>query len=284
MFARISRPFYVPADPRYTRTFEEQAKAIEATRLEDVKQFHAEFYGASNATAAIVGDFDPQTNLQILREAFGDWKSPQAYARIADDYREVTPREETIQTPDKANAVYVAGFGFPMRDDDPQYPAIAIGGHMIGGGFLNSRLATRIRQKEGLSYGVGGGFSADALDKDASFHAQMIYAPENLQKLGVAFREEIERAAREGFTQEELEAAKAGWLKSREVGRSTDSGLAGLLNTYLFYGRDLSFDAAQEERVRKLTPADVNAAIKKHLDFARMISVRAGDFKKVATP
>jgi zinc protease len=284
LFARISRPFYTPADPRYTRTFEEQARAIEATRLEEVKQFHADFYGASNATAAIVGDFDPKTNVEVLRKAFDSWKSPQPYARIAEDYREVSPREETIQTPDKANAVYLAGFGFPMRDDDPEYPAIAIGGHMIGGGFLNSRLATRIRQKEGLSYGVGGGFSAEALDKDASFHAQMIYAPENLQKLGTAFREEIERAANQGFTVEELEAAKAGWLKSREVGRSTDSSLAGLLNTYLFYGRDLMFDAKREEQVRNLTPAEVNAAIKKHLNYARMISVRAGDFKKIATP
>ena len=282
MYARISRPFYAPADPRYTRTFEEQAAAIEAVKLEDVKEFHAQFYGASNATAAIVGDFDPQANLAVLKEQFGSWKSPQPYTRIADDYREVTPREETIQTPDKANAVYLAGFGFPMRDDDPEYPAIAIGGHMIGGGFLNSRLATRIRQKEGLSYGVGGGFSADALDKDASFYAQMIYAPENLQKLGTAFREEIERAANEGFTNEELEAAKTGWLKSREVGRSTDSGLAGMLNGYLFYGRDFTFDAAREKKVRELTKEEVDAAIKKHLNFARMIFVRAGDFKKTA--
>lgn len=54
----------------------------------------------------------------------------------------------------------------------------------------------------------------------------MIYNPENLAKLEVAFREEIERAAKEGFTAEELEAAKSGWLKSRKMNRSNDSGLA----------------------------------------------------------
>ena len=74
-----------------------------------------------------------------------------------------------------------------MRDDDPDYPAIAIGGYMLRGGFLNSRLATRIRQKEGLSYGVGGGFSASPLDNDASFSAQMFYTPQNVEKLGSAF-------------------------------------------------------------------------------------------------
>jgi len=111
----------------------------------------------------------------------------------------------------------------------------------------------------------------------------MIYAPQNVQKLGVAFREEIERAAREGFTAEELEAAKTGWLKSREVSRSNDSGLAGLLSSYLFYNRTLAFDADREEKVRELTTAEVNATIKKYLDYSRMIQVKAGDFAKTIT-
>ena len=107
---------------------------------------------------------------------------------------------ETILTPDKANAVYIAGYGFPMRDDDPEYPAVGIGGYIMGGGFLNSRLATRIRQEEGLSYGVRGGFGASSLDKEANFSAMMIYNPKNLPRLEAAFREEVERAAKRGFT------------------------------------------------------------------------------------
>jgi zinc protease len=284
LFARVSRPYFDSNDPRYTRTFAEQAAAVEAVTLDQVKRFYRDYYGASHATAAIVGDFDSKGSVEVLRAAFGDWKNPAPFVRIGEDYREVAPREETLQTPDKANAVYLAGYGFPMRDDDPDFPAIAIGGHMIGGGFLNSRLATRIRQKEGLSYGVGGGFNASPLDRYATFNAQMIYAPENVVKLGQAFREEIERAARDGFSSDELEAAKAGWLKSREVSRSTDSGLAGHLSSYLFYNRDLTFDAEREQKVRDLTPAQVNATIKKHLNYARMILVKAGDFARTVKP
>jgi zinc protease len=131
---------------------------------------------------------------------------------------------------------------------------------------------------------VRGGFGASPLDKYASFNASMIYNPQNVAKLGTAFREEIERAAREGFTAAELEPAKAGWLKSREVARSSDGGLAGTLSSYLFFGRDLRFDAEREEMVRKLTVEQVNAAMKKHLEFARMILVKAGDFQKAAQP
>lgn len=284
LFARISRPHYTSEDPRYTRTFPENAAALEALMLYEVKAFYESFYGASDATVAVVGDFEVGAIETDLRELFSDWASPSPFVRIAEDYREVPAREETIATPDKANAVYLAGYGFAMRDDDPDYPAITVGGYMLGGGFLNSRLATRIRQKEGLSYGVRGGFDVSPLDKDASFNAQMIYAPQNVQKLAAAFREEIERAARDGFTIEELEAAKTGWLKSRQVNRSTDSALAGLLSSYLFLGRDLTFDASREAAVRALTPAVVNAAVEKHLDYARMISVRAGDFKGAVQP
>lgn len=284
LFERISSPEYPKTDPRYTMTFEEEIAAVEAVKLEEIKSFHKQFYGASNATAAIVGDFDKAEIEKTLRETFGNWKSPAKYERIPDDYKPVPARNEQILTPDKSNAVYLAGFGFPMRNDDPDYPALTVGGQILGGGFLNSRLATRIRQKDGLSYTVRGSFSASALDKNASFNGFMIYNPENLAKLEVAFREEIERAAKEGFTAEELEAAKSGWLKSRKVGRSGDPALAGTLNNYLFLDRTMDWDAQFEQQVNNLSLEQVNNTMKKYLDYSKMIIVKAGDFKKAEKP
>ena len=71
----------------------------------------------------------------------------------------------SIEAPDKANAFFIAGLNLKLRDDDPDYPALVLGNYMLGGGFLNSRLAVRIRQKEGLWYGVGSQFQASALDQ-----------------------------------------------------------------------------------------------------------------------
>jgi zinc protease len=279
MYARLSRPQYSKDDPRYQMTFEEEAEAVKAVTLEQVKSFYREFYGASHATIGIVGDFDDAATLAVLQEKFASWKNPNAYKRIARDYENVAVRNERILTPDKANAFYVAGFGFPMRDDDADYPALTISGYMIGGGFLNSRLATRIRQKEGISYSVAGSYRADPLDKDGTFIARMIYNPENLPKLETAFKEEIERVAKEGFTTEELEAAKSGWLRSQKVSRSRDGAIASTLNNYLFYGRDYNWNAQREEKIKNLTLDQVNAATKKHLDFTRMTLIKAGNFK-----
>lgn len=277
-FQRLTNP-YPAGDPRYTMTFAEQIAAVKAVTVEQVRAFHQQFYGSTAATAAIVGDFDRAEIETVLRETFGDWKSPAPFERIANPYVAVAPGTTVIPTPDKANAHLTAGFGYAMRNDHPDYPALAISGYAIGGGFLNSRLATRIRQKDGLSYGVGGRFFASALDENGGFHASAIYNPVNVTKLEQAFREEIERAASAGLTADELTMARSGWLKSRKLNRTNDSGLAGALNQYLFLGRTLNWDADFESRVEKLTLADVNRVLQQYLDYRKLIIVKAGDFK-----
>ena len=78
-----------------------------------------------------------------MRELFGDWKSPKPFARVPSAYQDVRAAESTlIQTPDKTNAFFLAGLNLQLRDDDPDYPALVLGNYMLGGGFLNSRLAT----------------------------------------------------------------------------------------------------------------------------------------------
>jgi hypothetical protein len=108
-------------------------KKVEALTLEDVKDFYKKFYGGNAAsTGAVVGDFDQKVIEKSLADAFGGWKSPAKYERLIEDYTPVTPKTEMINTPDKSNAVYVAGYGFAMRNDDPEYPAVTIGGYMLG--------------------------------------------------------------------------------------------------------------------------------------------------------
>jgi zinc protease len=169
-----------------------------------------------------------------------------------------------------------------IRDDDPDYPALAFGNYMLGGGFLNSRLLTRIRVKEGLSYGVGSQLAADELDKSGSFSVFAIYAPQNLAKLEQAFREEFARALKDGFTAEEIAQAKSGWIQGRNVERSQDSGLAAKLQHYQFIGRTFAWDAEFEQKVQALTGEQIRAALAKYIDPARFVVMKAGDFAAAA--
>ncbi len=155
---------------------------------------------------------------------------------------------------------------------------------MLGGGVLSSRIAARLRQKEGFSYGAGSSLQVSSLDQWGRFTATAIYAPENVDKLEVAFKEEMARMVKDGFTAEEVAAAKSGWLQGRQVSRAQDNELASRLNNYLFLGRTLAWDEELERKVAALTPEQINAAMRKHIDPARLIIVKSGDFKTAAGP
>ncbi|HEX8722885.1 MAG TPA: pitrilysin family protein [Pyrinomonadaceae bacterium] len=273
---------YPKGDVRYVTTSEEDIADITAATLEQARQFYRDFYGASNATLTVVGDFDPKEVSGLARQLFGDWKSPRPFARVPTLYKEVAAANQTLPAPDKANAFFVAGFNLSLRDDSPDYPALVLGNYMLGGGFLNSRIATRLRQKEGLSYGTGSSVQVSSLDQWGRFTATAIYAPQNVERLEAAFKEELARMLKDGFTAEEVAAAKSGWLQSRQVSRAQDSELASRLNNYLFLGRTLAWDEELERRVAALTPEQINAVMRKYIDPSRLVIVKAGDFGKSA--
>ena len=217
---------------------------------------------------------------KLTNDLFGNWKSKMPYVRIAEKFNEVAAINRNLEAPDKANAFFIAGQPLNLRDDDADFPALMLGNYMLGGGFLNSRLAVRIRQKDGLSYGVGSQLQAGSLDKNGVFIAFAIYAPQNRDKLETAFKEEIARMLKDGFTAEEIAAAKKGWLQSRQVSRAQDGELAGRLNNYNFLNRTLAWDADLEKKVEALTAEQIVAALRRHIDPAKISIVKAGDFAK----
>ena len=279
-FSQLLNP-YPKTDVRYNITMEEEMEQIKALTLDDVKKFYNDYYGTSEATLSVVGDFNEDAIKTQLEKEFGSWESKSKYERITNPYVEITPEEAEINTPDKANSTFYAGMPVKVNDSHEDYAAMMIGNYMLGGGFLNSRLAVRIRQQEGLSYGVGSWFSGSSQDDGGSFGAYAISAPENTAKVQVAFQEEINKMINEGFTEEELEAAKSGWLQSQQVSRSQDRSLTGRLSNNLRLDRTMMWSQELEDKIANLTVEDVNRAMKKHVDPKKMVYVRAGDFEKV---
>jgi zinc protease len=268
----------------YTSMPDEQIADINEVTLDQVKQFHRDFYGASHADVAFVGDFDENTASAAVTRLFGNWKNPQPFERAVRNYVAVDSMLEHLETPDKANAFFAAGQNLRLSDADPDYPAMLLAGFMTGGGFLNSRLASRLRQKEGLSYGAGAFISAQAQDQYGTFISYAIYAPQNMDKLIRAYREEIDKIVKDGFTKEEVDAAKSGYVQSRSQGRANDQELVGTLIARRFVGRTLAWDEELERRLMALSPAEVNAVVKKYIDPKKTVIVRAGDFAKNPPP
>ena len=267
-------------DIRYTGTFDEAAEDVHAVTLEQVKSFHKAFYGTDHAEVAIVGDFDVAATTQALKEGLDGWKSAQPYALVLDDFKAFPGSRIQIDTPDKANAVFVMRQPFALMDSDPDAPALTLGNYILGEGFLNSRLAMRIRQQEGLSYGVGSYLRLNDKVRNSTIGAYAIYAPQNREKLEKAFSEVMRQAVRSGFTPEEIRAGQSALMQSRQLARAQDGALAGLLAKLLFDQRTMDFVADLDRKLMALDADAVNRTLPRYVDPDRFVEVVAGDFSR----
>ena len=269
---------YPRADVRYARTFEEMVEDANAVSVDRLRAFHARFYGAGTAEFAAVGAMDAAAVKAALQAAFADWKSPSAFARVPQPLVAVKPERLLLLTPDKQNAYMLVRLGLPLTDADADYPALTLANHIVGSGG-SSRLWKRIREGEGLSYGVGSSVQWNNLDANSPWQTAAIYAPQNRAKVEAAFQEEIARALKDGLTAQELAEAKSSVLAFRRLSRAQDAGVAGALANNLYLGRSFAFAAQVDAAIEKLTLEQVNAALRKYLAPERFVSAFAGDFK-----
>jgi zinc protease len=260
---------------------EESLAREKALTLDQVRKLYAEQVGPGAGELAIVGDFDPDAAVREVEGFLKDWKSATPYKRIANpDPADVAGSRETIETPDKANAVFVAGMLLALRDSDPDYAAVKMASYLLGEAPLSSRISVRVRGKEGLSYGAGSQMNAGALDRVGVFLVFAICNPVNIEKVDQAVAEELEKMLKEGVSEKELEEGKKAYLQQRKVQRAADGTLVGQLASALYAGRTFTYDLELEKRIAGLTVEQVNGAFRKYVQPKKLVIVRAGDFKK----
>ncbi|MEA5445289.1 pitrilysin family protein [Gammaproteobacteria bacterium AB-CW1] len=265
--------------PGYAATIEESLEAMEALELGELAAFHERFYGAGDGILVLIGSFDPDEMVAKLESRLGDWTAEVPFERIPADFHDPEGETVVIDTPDRANAALAAAQRIMVGDNHEDYPAVAMANHLIGGGFLSSRLAERIRNQEGISYGVGSAFQAHPREDSGQFLNFAFYAPENRDRLLSVLREELDKVVEDGFTEDELEAGRDGWLQNRQVSRGSDSELAGTINSNLAAGRDMLREGELDAAIRALDVDTLNEAVRRHFKPERMTIVIAGDFE-----
>ena len=278
---RYDNPFK-KGDVRYAASFAEQIDAVKAIKVADLKAFHEQFYGGATGQMALVGDFDAKAVQESIKTLLGDWKSKAKFSRVGVPYRPTQGTTLSFETPDKANAFYIAGVSLPIKDDAPDAQALALANRVLGGGGLKSRIIDRLRQKEGISYGAGSFLQMNPYDANSTLGLYAIYAPQNLAKLKAGVAEEVARLVKDGITEQELADAKSGILQNNLINRSQDGALANALSSQMFQGRTMKFVADNEAKITATTLAEVNAAIVKYMDPAKLVHVYAGDFVAAA--
>jgi zinc protease len=271
---------YPAADPRYHATLDEQLERLGKVKRADLVRMHARLWGAGDLQLAAVGDFDEAALRAAVTTHLDGWVAKRKYQRMPSPFHDVPGGAPVfIDTPDKEMAMVLMGQTLRLRDDDPDYAALVLANHVLGGA-VESRLMARLRQKEGWSYGAFSFVSADEFEAAGQLMAGAQCAPQNVDKVLAAMREELERLLRDGVTAEELAAAQASYKAAFDNSLTDDDTIAASHLDDLFLGRTMMFTQKLNDAIAALTPEDVRAALAKHVRMDRFVPVVAGDLAK----
>ncbi len=274
---RLGNP-YPRGDARYKPSFDELAEDYRGLTLDRVREFHGRFYGAGSGEFAAVGDMDAAQVRAALQTALTGWRPGAPFTRVPQPLVAAKGERLLIATPDKPNANMLVRLPLPLNDTDADYPALSMANYLLGSGG-SARLWKRIRETEGLSYDVRSQIDWFNIDRNSTWQASAIFAPQNRAKVEAAFREEVARALQDGFTERELAEGQSSLLNYRKLSRAQDGSVAFALANNLYLDRTFALAAKVDAALGALTLEQVNAALRKYLTPDKFVSVYAGDFK-----
>ncbi len=248
--------------------------AVDRTTLEDVRKFHQQFYGPAHMTIVIVGDIDAPKLQATLRSALAGWSGGVAAKPVAALPPRTAAADIDIPIADKTSVSIAIGQASGLRYSDPDMIALRVGTAVLGSGFTG-RLMASVRDKEGLTYGIGSYMDNDTF-VEGDWRVYGSFAPQLLDKGIASTRRELQRWWQDGITAEELVARKANLIGTYKVGLATTDGLARSLLRNEQRGMPLRWIDDYPRAVDALTLQQVNAAIRRHLDPQNMVVVKAG--------
>jgi len=276
---------YPRGDLRYVSSFDETLQDANAVSVDAVRALHRRFLSAAGGQFSAAGDMDTAAVQAALAQAFGDWGVPAggalpgaAFVRAPQPLVAAPPLRQLLATPDKPNANLLLEQPLALNDTHPDFPAMLVANHLLGGD-ANARLWARIREQDGLSYDVRSYVLWNSFEPASRWQASAIFAPENQPRVEAALQQEVARALKDGFSQKELDDGRVGLLNQRRLGRAQDAVVAGALVNNLYLQRRFALQQANDDAIAALTLDQVNTALRRYIDPARWVVMWAGDFK-----
>ncbi len=273
----FSRTVYPEGHPLRPRTLDEERAAIQGLTQEDLVRFYREQYGPDQMILVLVGDLSVAKARMLVEQALGDWaRNPRSRPLPKLDLPlQAQPRREVIRVADKSEAALLWGHAGLLKRSDPDFYATQILNMILGGGgALNSRLGTVIRDEQGLAYDVSSFYDSGLYP--GPFQIALGTNPVNAGKAARSLEAELRGVQQKGVTQREVEEAVAYLTGRFPLRLETNSGLAFLLWQMEYYSLGADYLDQYGRYYRSVTTAQVNAAAQKHLFPQKATLIQAG--------
>ena len=267
-----------PSHPYGMRSSGEVDTIAKLTR-DDLVAFHRSHYVAERAIVALMGDVTREEAAAIAEELTA--ALPQSNGEVAP-----LPPVADLTKPDVRWVTHPATqshimMGAPgIRRDDPDYFALFVGNHVLGGGGFTSRITDEVRQKRGLAYSAYSYFSP--LLREGPFVVGM-------QTKGAQAKEALEVARKtvadfvaQGPTAKELAAAKKNIIGGFPLRIDSNAKIHEYLAVIGFYRLPLTYLDDFTKNVDKVTIEQVKSAFQRRVHPDRMVTVVVGQAEQQA--
>jgi zinc protease len=271
--AVAKRRFYhtLYADHPYANDPGGEEEALGAITVEDLERFHRRYYVSANAVVAIVGAVDRATAERIAERLTGGLPTgqhapplPQVPAVSGGELREAFPSSQSH--------IYVGQNG--MARHDPDYFALYVGNHVLGGGGLVSTLGEEVRNKRGLSYSVYSYFSPMRMEGPFLMVAQT--KNDQAEQALEVMRDTLSRFVEQGPDQRELEEAKQNLIGGFPLRVSSNAQIVEYLAMMAFYDYPLDWLDILPDKLAAVTAEQIRDAFSRRIDAAAGIAVIVG--------
>nr|MBO2486974.1 hypothetical protein [Bacillota bacterium] len=253
----------------------ETEESYTAMTRDDIVAFHRDHYGPREAIFLAVGDLDPQWVVQEVERLFGSWQGPAAPPpEIQPVTRLEASRVRWVARPGQTQVQVRLRQNGPARTAE-EWVALQVANQILGSGGFASRLMQAIRSDLGQTYGIWSQYTTYRFP--GAWELATFTRNESLWATLEAIHTELRRFAEEGVTEEELAKAKSQLLGRFPLQLETLAGTAALVTDAILDHGSLDPITDVPEQVAALTLADVNGAIRAHLDPERFAVVLLGD-------
>ena len=270
---------YPAGHPLQPRSLEQLLAETRAATFNQVSACAADFSGLAQVRLALVGAFSADDAQAIWRRVDRLPRAKIAYQRVRDVDAPLAVETAMIKVsmPEKPNASVAGSTLLRITDAADDFPALRIAVKVLGGD-ADSRIWTRLREREGLAYGAGASLLGNSFEPRSRL-ALYASAPSDKADAALAgLKEELARALKDGFTAAEVERAKRAWLQERKTSLRDERSYAASLAYGMYSGRDYAWLAQYDEKIAQLDAAQVTRALRKYLADAPLVwSIGRGD-------
>jgi len=255
---------------------ESSIASITRITRDDLIAFHRRTIHPNGMMLGVTGDFDKSAMLALLREVFGDWKKGEVPVLTIADVPQGQTGKPVVRFVNKETSQTHLRLGhLSIKEQDPDYVALAIANDILGGSSFRSRLFNDVRTKRGLAYSVGSRLNSGVHDQGVWLMRAETKLP-STQEVITRFVSNMERMRTELVTDSELAEAKEAYVNSFVFSFASSSAIVGRLIELEYDGLPKDFLQQLHAPVIALTREDILAAAKKHFNPDRLTIVAVG--------